>query len=344
MDLEAKFQRLEAVPRLSWAPRQSAITSLDATAQWLGLASLHAWRDDLLSVGLGGSKIRKLDFLCASKRYANAKSWASVGAWGSGHLVALAQAASLLGISMTSACFAEPLDRQGFENLALTSSLSEQIFYSPSRLTLVARYPKLFLGGRFKGAEVVPPGATCTVGMLGLVRAGLGIAQAVLEGKLPKPDVLVLPFGSGGTAIGLAAGLALAELPVEIRAVSAVEPWLVPLVRTRMLQQSLDQTLEYLGLSVSTPPLSVDFSQLGAGYGHATAASRHAVAYTKSLLPLEPCYSGKAFASLCANVPRGKHVLFYVTPRRATKNPPMQDFSKWPASMVRDVIRNLLGE
>lgn len=73
------------------------MTPLPLLAAELGLAWLGVKRDDQLDALSGGSKPRKLDYLLAAPPFADAPSWAAVGAIGSGNLVALTGAAAVLG-------------------------------------------------------------------------------------------------------------------------------------------------------------------------------------------------------------------------------------------------------
>src|SRR5205085_10379809 len=52
------------------------------------------------------------------------------------------------------------------------------------------------------------PGASTPLGTLGYVSAALELVDSWTDG--PPPDVVVVPLGSGGTAVGLAIGLAMA--------------------------------------------------------------------------------------------------------------------------------------
>ena len=81
-------------PTLGWENVPSPITALPELASELGLSSLRIKRDDLFHALLGGTKPRKLNFLLAQERFAQAQKWHGVGAIGSGQLAALYQAAA----------------------------------------------------------------------------------------------------------------------------------------------------------------------------------------------------------------------------------------------------------
>ncbi len=97
--LEHGIDRVEALPRLGWVEASSPVESCSELARAMGLDGLWVKRDDTLGLhhGLhGGTKVRKLDLLLAAPPWRDAPRWASIGAIGSGHLVALSTAARLL--------------------------------------------------------------------------------------------------------------------------------------------------------------------------------------------------------------------------------------------------------
>ena len=86
---------------------------------------------------------------------------------------------------------------------------------SPRR---AVRRSGLLRAHRARGRDVrwIPPGGTSPLGMLGHVNAALELAQQVSRGEMPAPARVVLPVGSGGTAAGLALGLAIAGMDTMV--------------------------------------------------------------------------------------------------------------------------------
>ena len=147
----------------------------------------------------------------------------------------------------------------------------------------------------------------------------------------------MLPYGSGGTAAGLALGLALAGRKTQVLAVAAVERWFATSGRLRSELHAALEELRPLGLPAgfSPPRIEVLHGYVGRAYGVSTPASREAVAWA-SHLPVEPIYSGKALAALRDIAPRlaGKHVLFWQTSRRPELPPPAPDWEqRLPAAL-----------
>jgi D-cysteine desulfhydrase len=107
---------LEAIPRLGWVAEPSAVTPLRELAQRLNVAYLGVKRDDLIGPLFGGTKVRKLDYLLATSRFADAPAWASMGAIGSGQLVATTAAAAELGKKLHAHMFLEPISAGVLDN------------------------------------------------------------------------------------------------------------------------------------------------------------------------------------------------------------------------------------
>lgn len=290
-----------AAPRIGWVQDPSPVTELPGLGERAGMAWLGVKRDDLLPALHGGTKVRKLDRLLADPAWVRQKRWIGSGGFGSGQLTCLAAAAEELGATLEAHCFWQTPNPHALENLAFTAPRAD-LHYHRSRVTMALSAPKV-LG---HGPGVVPPGATTKVAMLGIVDAGRELVAQVRAGVCPEPDVVVVPLGSCGTAVGLAAGLY--GLKTEVLAVATVEWIFAPAVRVRMLQREL---------GLPAVPLRISRKQVGRGYTIPTPAGLQAVALLAGEgIGLEPVYGGKAFAALLAEVPKGKQVLYWHTARR----------------------------
>jgi D-cysteine desulfhydrase len=337
VDLDA----LCGLPRRGWVDAPSPVTPAPQLAQSLGLGWAGFKRDDLIPRLYGGSKIRKLDYLLATPPFADAPSWASWGAIGSGHLVALCAAAAELDRRLEAHMFWQPTSEHVLDNLAFVASGPTKIVYFGSRPALALGAPRLLVG-RARGRRLVPAGATHPAGIVGLVRAGLELAGQVAEGVLPAPDHLFLPLGTGGTAAGLLLGLGLAGLRPVVHAVAVAEPLFCSEARVRSLVERTRVWLAGQGLGsseVELPELRVSHAHVGPGYGAPSEASTEACARLADLdLPLEGIYSGKAMAALLAEPPPGANVLFWLTPRSAGSLPHAQ---QWLERLPYELRRRL---
>lgn len=312
---------LDGIPRLGWVDAPSPVTSLPRLAEALGLPALAIKRDDLLGPLHGGSKPRKLDYLLAAPPFDTAPAWHAIGAVGSGNLVAVTAAAVARERRVHAHVFWAPLSSGALENIAFVASGPTELAYYGSRTALGLRSPGLFLRDVVAGAPVIPPGATTPRGDVGMVRAGLELCAQVEAGELPAPERLYVSFGSGGTAVGLALGLAMGGLRPQIFGICAVERVFSLRRRIGSLERQLRAELARWGLADLPPSCSIvlDHGELGAGYSFPTAASLAACERLAAEgLSLEPAYTGKAMAALVRDAKAGARgvTLFWNTARR----------------------------
>ena len=79
-----------------------------------------------------------------------------------------------------------------------------------------------------KGSYYIPAGGSNELGAGGYVEAARELAAQVRAGVMPEPDLIVVALGTGGTAAGLLAGLALEGMRTRVLAVTVADPpWLV---------------------------------------------------------------------------------------------------------------------
>lgn len=324
------------LPSVGWVRAPSPVTHLEVLAQHLGLASLDVKRDDLLDALHGGNKARKLDVLLATPPFKDAPRIASLGAIGSGHLAACTAAAQALGKSLDAHVFFEELSEGVLENLAFVASGPTTIHEYASRLELGLRRPSLVLSPAIDGVPLIPPGGTLPAGVAGVARAGFELAEQVRSGALEAPDAVYCALGTGGTVAGLALGLGLAGVNTEVRAVATVERAFISARRLRTLIAQAAQWLRANGVDADerkAVPIRLVRNQLGAGYGIASAQSLAAVEVLRAEgVPIEPIYTGKAFAALLADAAAErapKRVLFWSTVRRG----PLPHDPRWRAKL-----------
>ncbi len=310
-------------------------------ARKIGVSWLGFKRDDLISQLHGGTKVRKLDYLLATEPFASAPGWASMGAIGSGHLVALTAAAKELDREIVAGCFWIPTSPRVIENLAFVAGHLTRMSYRHSRIGLALRYPSLLIGHDHASYPVIPPGASCAAGIVGIVRAGLELVAQVDAGILPPPDRIYVPLGSGGTVAGLALAFGMIGFRCEIRAVAAVERLFAHRRRIACLIQRARAYLVDHGVTAAADaiavPVHLDRTQLGRGYGYPTeAASDLCALLAETGLPLEVVYSGKAMAALAADAGAGfsGQALLWVTPQ---SDSPLGAIDDWRTHLPRSL-------
>lgn len=295
---------LMSLPAVSLSPHPTPIDELSRLRTAIGQTSaprLFMKRDDLLSFGCGGNKIRKLQTVIADAQAQGADTLITCGGLQSNHARATAAAGAALGMKvvlvLNGAMPATPTANTKLDILfgAEVRVVARREDRTP---TMQAMADELRVGGR--RPFVVPLGASTPIGALGFAR---GVAEVIAAGL--RPTVIVHASSSGGTQAGLIAGCALFGLRTRVVGISADES--APSL-ARTVSDLLDQMAVRLGAKRETitgdQPIEIDDSEIGAGYGSPTAASTEALELTarREGILLDPVYTAKAMAALIARL------------------------------------------
>ena len=242
----------------------------------LGLDELWIKRDDLIGLGGGGNKVRKLQYTCAEALAAAATTLITTGAPQSNHARLTAAAAARLGLRCVLVLAGpEPADHRG--NLILDRLAGAEIVWAGDRLPAEVADAE---ARQRPGSHVIPFGGSTRSSAAGYADC----ARELLD-QVPDFNRVVVAVGSGGTMAGLVAGLGADR-------VLGVDTGAVP---------DPDATVRAL-LADDPGELSIDRGQVGAGYAAVTEPVREALklaARTEGLF-LDPTYTGRALAGLIA--------------------------------------------
>jgi len=249
----------------------------------------------------GGNKVRGLEFLLAGA--APNTVFVTVGGTGSTHCLATARHARRLGHRIVLAQFPQPDTDASRAVAAATAQTADLVIRAGSSLGLPWALFRAWVQARRLGAPRWIPGGGAHP------RAVLGHALAALELETQldaPPDTIVVPLGTGGTAAGIALGVAWMAWPTQVVAVR-VAPRLV--ANRWRITRLAHRAAQLLG--TRTPRLRVKVVDgLGAGYGHPTPAGERARALAADHgLTLDPTYGAKAFAA----IPAKQRVVFWNT-------------------------------
>jgi L-cysteate sulfo-lyase len=242
----------------------------------LGLQELWIKRDDLIGLGGGGNKVRKLQYTCAEAIAAGATTLITVGAPQSNHARLTAAAAAHLGLRCVLVLSGkEPMTVRG--NLILDGLAGAEIVWAGDQpLAETAATEAL----RRPGSHVIPFGGSSPSSMQGYVDCA-----RELTAQLPDFDRVVCAVGSGGTMAGLVAELG-PERVLGFDTGAVADPYTAV---GALLNQEPDR-------------LRIDRGQIGAGYAAFTEPVREALklaARTEGIF-LDPTYTGRALAGLVA--------------------------------------------
>ncbi|MGH9007796.1 MAG: pyridoxal-phosphate dependent enzyme [Acidimicrobiales bacterium] len=271
---------LEAAPRL---------------AGWLGLDAGVCWikRDDLVGLGGGGNKVRKLEYLCAAALERRATVLVTSGRRQSNHARITAAAAARLGLGCVLVLGGErPHEASG--NLALEALMGTEVEWvgdlSDGELDEAVTSVASRLEASGQRVEVIPLGGSSPTGARGYVDCG-----AEIEAERPGVRHVVVAVGSGGTMAGLVAHLGSERvLGVDVGATAD------PAVRVAAMASAL-------GAGVGPVDLRIRRDQVGPGYGKLTEPARAALLAAARLegVFLDPVYTAKALSGLAAEVREG---------------------------------------
>ncbi len=178
-------------------------------------------RDDESSPVYGGNKPRKLEFLLAEAKARGRRAVLTFGGLGTHHGLAAALFSRKLGLACWVGLLDQPLTAPVRDNLLCLHAAGARLFYGRTVSSLAARALWLYAKQAATGQApaVIPTGGSAPAGTVAFVNAALEFAAQVHRGECPCPRSVYVALGSGGTAAGLALGLALAGLPTEVRAV-----------------------------------------------------------------------------------------------------------------------------
>ncbi len=315
LPLGSYFPETKALAHVTLACLPTPVEPLTELARLLGLRSLFVKRDDVSGEAYGGNKVRKLEFLLGQALAERRKSVLTFGARGSNHVRATAVYGKQLGLKVHAVLTPQPTTAYLEANLLADRAAGATLHLADSYRDSVERGAKLQDQlTREDGVEpfVIPFGGTVPRGTIGFVNAALELAAQVERGELPSPDVIYVPFGSMGTASGLATGFAALGLPIQVIGVRVVPADIANLDLARQVVQDAVALLReadpgFPRLEPEQVGLRVRDEFLGDGYAMPTSAAQEAVDLAAAHgLRLETTYTGKALAALAADARAGQ--------------------------------------
>ena len=282
----------------SLATWPTPLDSAPALAHAAALDALWVKRED----AAGGNKVRGLEFLLSDAPPGTI--FVTVGGTGSTHCVATAKCAHALqqGYRVALAQFPQPETPESRAMAAAATAHGDVVVRSRTQLGLPAAIVRAWWAALRMGAgggqrRWIPGGGAHPRAVLGHLIATLELATQLDA----PPDAIVLPLGTGGTAAGIALGLALLGWMTQIVAVRVAPLVVANRWRTLRLGRQAGRLLTRAGIVPRVPDLGrlsvVD--GLGPGYGHPTREGELACALAERHgLALDPTYGAKAFAHL----------------------------------------------
>jgi len=255
-------------------------------------------RDDLTGIGLGGNKVRALEYLLADALGQGCDCLVTGAGPQSNWTMLAALSAIRCGLEPFVVCYGDPVADRG--NMALHRMLGTKMHFTadPDRSSVDGVIDQLGteLIGIGRRPYLVPRGGATGIGALGYVQASVELA-AQLSSMADPPATLWMAAGSGGTCAGLVAGAALLRASYDVVGVTVSRP-----VReiTAQVSRLATATAELTGTSLPEPTVDIRGGWIGPGYGAASPEGDTAAALvvrTESVF-LDPVFGAKAMASL----------------------------------------------
>ena len=309
------MKTLDAFARVNLAILPTPLYKLENLSRLLH-TNLYIKRDDLNGVGLGGNKVRKLEYLLGDALQQKADIVMTTGGAQSNHAMLTAACALRLGL--------EPMlllkkrgvcTRQGNQLLNWLMGAQVRFIDTDSYDDIYAEMERISEQKAQEGKRCyrIPTGGSVPLGSLGYVRCMQEVAQQAEQMQISF-DHIICATGSGGTHAGTAIG---AELYLPGATVTGMA------VDTDPFERIVPQLMDGVNALLERPAkhTSVRLRHMyGPGYAIASPEGMEAIrlmAQHEGIF-LDPVYTGKAFAGLLAMAREGAfgpedHVLFLHT-------------------------------
>lgn len=265
----------------------------------LGLHEDDLWikRDDLIGLGGGGNKVRKLEWTVGAAVAASADTLVTTGAEQSNHARLTAAAGARLGLDVVLVFPGTPDNAANASgNLVLDSLFGAGVFWAgdshPSNMAGVAEDVCQQLSRDGARPCLIPFGGSSPLGAQGYVEGG-----EELHSQLPDVEHVVVAVGSGGTMAGLIGALGEGRV-VGVHCGAVADP--------AATVAGLAGTLTHRNITPHSLRIRTD--QVGEGYGvlHEPVMEAMKTAAVTEGIVLDPIYSGRAMAGLIASVRDGE--------------------------------------
>jgi D-cysteine desulfhydrase family pyridoxal phosphate-dependent enzyme len=307
--------------RLTELPRVSLITSPTPLEYWANLSrhlgiELYAKRDDLTGIGVGGNKLRKLEYIGGAAINLGATHLLTTG----GPQRLTAAVAARLGLKCTL------LLKGRWDGPFVGNLMLDSLFGANVKVIDAPDYQAIYQAMREEGNRLtsigdvvfeIPLGGATAEGTVGYVNAFAEVASQLMEFKT-VPDWMVVAVGTGSTYAGLALGAHVFSPQAKLIGISV--SW-----KRDTLEAEVHRLLASTSILLNTkgqfpPPVRIYDDYVGPGYAQVSEDGLAAIkllARTEGIV-LDCTYTGKALAGLISlvkagDIPRGSSVVFVHT-------------------------------
>ncbi|TCO44233.1 D-cysteine desulfhydrase family protein [Actinocrispum wychmicini] len=281
---------LAAYPRVILGQWPTPLDDCPRLTEALGGPRILVKRDDVNGLGVGGNKLRKLEFLIGEALAAGVDTVITFGALQTNHGRQTAAVCARLGLRCELILVKE-VDRadEAYEksgNMLLDHLYGAHVHICETGEEAGQVYERV---NAERNAVTFPVGGSNSTGILGYVAAA-----AELHDQRADIDKIVVAVGSAGTAAGLALGIKQLDWPVTL--IGAC------------VSRTAEESRAYVEGLAGAVDIELTDRAVGAGYGVPTRQMWAAVrlfARTEGIT-LDPVYSGKAAAALVDMIRNGE--------------------------------------
>ncbi|MCM8774515.1 MAG: pyridoxal-phosphate dependent enzyme [Candidatus Omnitrophica bacterium] len=305
--------------KISFLPLPTPVHRMHNIEKLLGFSPIFVKRDDLLGRGLGGVKLRKLEYILRSALDNKADTLVTVGALNSNHCFYTALIAKMYGLKCI-LFLVKPVSKKDENNLFLNDIFSKNL---GAEIYEIEEIPDEKIGKGFgivsesterevwiKCKEVIeklqkngynpfyiPPGSVTPIGCYAMIEAFEELYIQMHSLGINSYDIFV-PVGTGGVFCGLWFASQLRAKDVKIYGISiGANDFLC----NEIVKNACQQLCKKIEHTLFIPAKFDIFDEFkGEGYGIETHLSQQAIkiAFEEEGLFLDHTYSGKCFAGM----------------------------------------------
>ena len=298
----------DSLPRKILGFYPTPVVELERLSTYLDGPRLLMKRDDLTGLGMGGNKVRKLEYLIGAAIDQGADCVITGGARQSNHCRQTAAAAAVAGLECHLALGGEEPDELT-GNLLLNHLFKAHIHWcgedrKGERIPAICQN----LTDQGKRPYVIPYGGSNIIGAAGFIN-GIKELDAQLRASGTTVSHIVFASSSGGTHAGLQVGSMLFNSRVRMVGICIDKEELEGMVFDEFLLKLLNETRTYFEIdgSYTHDDVTLIPDYTGEGYGILGKREREAIELTASLegILLDPVYTGRAMGGMIDLVRKG---------------------------------------
>ena len=313
--------KLDSLPRFHLAEFPTPIHTLDKLSKKYNGPAIYMKRDDHTSLGMGGNKIRKLEFLIGEAIEQGKDTLVTTGGIQSNHCRLTAAAARKAGLDCHLVLNGTEPDLPN-GNLLLDKIFGARIHYCERK----DRDDRLFqvadqLAKAGKKPYVIPVGGSNSIGAVGYVTAMQELANQIKDMNI-SPDAIVFATSSGGTQAGLTLGAKITGFKGDVLGISIDQTQAGSDPFLPVLTQIATATAARIGsdIQMTESDFSLNCDYLGAGYAMPGDLEFNAIrdlSFLEGIL-LGPVYTARAMGGFLDLIQKGyftkdQTVLFWHT-------------------------------